>query len=207
MAAFNDNDRGPQPDRIELLQEIDRLRVELATSRRRFAEVHRLAHRDPLLDLPNRRSFMSAVEQVLARVHNSDHQAAVLFADMDGLKLINDRFGHRAGDRALRRITQVLVNSVRKDDLVGRLGGDEFGILLSEADELNAWRMALRIAEAVGQNPLQTGSSLVPLSVAVGVSMMAKGDSAEGVLARADQVMYRFKSMGGSPLAGLITLA
>jgi len=131
----------------------------------------------------------------------------VLFADVDGLKLINDKFGHVAGDRALVKVAKVVVESVRKDDIVARLGGDEFAVLLKDTDELGAWRMALRVAEAVGGSSLQLGDRALPLSVAVGVAMIEKGDTPESVLSRADQVMYRFKAIGGSKLAGLITSA
>jgi diguanylate cyclase (GGDEF)-like protein len=164
-----------------------------------------LANCDPLVELPNRRSFITALEHVIPQVHRHEAQAAVLFADVDGLKLINDKYGHRAGDRALVKVARVLVASVRKNDFVGRLGGDEFAVLLKHADELSAWRMALRVAEAVGESTLQLGDQALPLSVAVGAAIIEEGDSPEAVLARADQVMYRFKAIGGSRLAGFIT--
>jgi diguanylate cyclase (GGDEF)-like protein len=98
-----------------------------------------------------------------------------------------------------------MVESARKDDIVGRLGGDEFAVLLKDTDELSAWRMALRVAEAVGESSLLLGERALPLSVAIGVAMIEKDDTPESVLSRADQVMYRFKAIGGSRLAGLIT--
>ena len=205
MTASNDNRQAKPDDTLELLGEIERLRGELARSEARLADLDRLAHRDPLVDLPNRRSFINALQRVLPQVQSDGAQAAVLFADVDGLKQINDKFGHRAGDRALVKVAHVLVESVRKGDIVGRLGGDEFAVLLEDADELSAWRMALRIAEAVGESSLQLGDRALPLSVAVGAALVEKGDTPDSVLSRADQVMYRFKAIGGSSLAGLIT--
>ena len=206
MTAWNDNGGQPEPDDpLTLLGEIDRLRSELARTEARLAEVDRLAHRDQLVDLPNRRSLISALQHILRQVQYDGAQAAVLFADVDGLKLINDKFGHGAGDRALVKVAHVVVESVRKADIVGRLGGDEFAVLLKDTDELSAWRMALRVAEAVGESLLQLGDRALPLSVAVGVAMIEKGDTPDSVLSRADQVMYRFKAIGGSRLAGLIT--
>ena len=206
MTSHKDNRGQPERDGpLALLGEIDRLRTELARTEARLAEVDRLAHRDQLVDLPNRRSFMNALQHILPHVQADSAQAAVLFADVDGLKLINDQFGHRAGDRALVKVAHVVVQSVRKDDIVARLGGDEFAVLLKSTDELSAWRMALRVAEAVGESSLQLGDRALPLSVAVGVAMIEKGDTSDTVLSRADQVMYRFKAIGGSKLAGLIT--
>jgi diguanylate cyclase (GGDEF)-like protein len=206
MTASKDNRTQPKPDEIStLLAEIQRLRDELARAEARLAEVDRLAHLDELVELPNRRSFINSLQHVLPQVEDHGAQAAVLFADVDGLKLINDKYGHRAGDRALIKVAHVLVDSVRKDDIVGRLGGDEFAVLLKDTDELSAWRMTLRVAEAVGASSLQLGERALPLSVAVGTAMIEKGDTAEGVLSRADQVMYRFKAIGASGLAELIT--
>ena len=206
MTISNDNKGHPKPDDpLVLLGEIDRLRGELARTEARLAELDRLAHCDHLVDLPNRRSFISALEHILPQVQRDAVKAAVLFADVDGLKLINDKFGHGAGDRALVKVAGILVENVRKDDIAGRLGGDEFAVLLKNADELSAWRMALRVAEAVGESSLQLGGRAVRLSVAVGAAVIEKDDTPESVLSRADHVMYRFKAIGGSPLAGLIT--
>ena len=208
MTARNDNEgQAETDDPLALLGEIDRLRTELFRTEARLAEVDRLAHRDELVDLPNRRSFISALQHLLRHVQADGARAAVLFADVDGLKLINDQFGHGAGDRALVKVANVVVESVRKDDIVARLGGDEFAVLLKHTDELGAWRMTLRVAEAVGGSSLQLGDRALPLSVAVGVAMIEKGDTPESVLSRADQEMYRFKAIGGSKLAGLITSA
>lgn len=206
MPVSNDNRGHRKPDDpLALIGQIERLRGELAISEARLAEVDRLAHRDQLVDLPNRRSFIGALQHVLPQVQRYGTQAAVLFADVDGLKLINDNFGHRAGDQALVKVAHVLAESVRKEDIVGRLGGDEFAVLLKDADELSAWRMALRVAEAVGESSLQFGDRRLALSIAVGAAVIEKSDTPETVLSRADQVMYRFKAIGGSKMAGLLT--
>jgi diguanylate cyclase (GGDEF)-like protein len=206
MTSSNDKRRQPGPaDLAALVLEIERLRAELARSEAQLAAAERLAHFDSLVDLPNRRSFIAALQDVFPQVEKHGVEASVLFADIDGLKLINDKFGHRAGDRALVKVAKVIAASVRKHDLVARLGGDEFAVLLRETDELSAWRMALRVAEAVDGSTLSLGDRVLPLSVAVGAATIDKGDTPEAVLSRADRVMYRFKAMGGSRLAGLIT--
>jgi diguanylate cyclase (GGDEF)-like protein len=182
-------------DAILLLDEIDRLRHDLARSETRIAELDRLAHRDPLVDLPNRRSFFDQLEHLIARMRRYGGNAAMLFVDVDGLKAINDKFGHNAGDKALVQVARLLLASARKADLVARLAGDEFGILLEHTDELSAWQLALRIVETVDQHEFCVGGTCLPLSVAVGVGMIQSGDTAELAVARADKEMYRIKSV------------
>jgi diguanylate cyclase (GGDEF)-like protein len=154
------------------------------------------------VDLPNRRSFLSSLENLIARVERYGASAALLFVDVDGLKAINDQFGHGAGDRALVQVGRLLTESVRKADFVGRLAGDEFGILLEQTDELGAWQMALRVVETVDECQFCIGGTCLPLSVAIGVGMIQQGDTPEAVLARADKEMYRIKAVSG-PAPGL----
>jgi len=193
--AANDPGDLTLEDAIILVDEIERLRAELRRSEERLAELDRLAHRDPLVDLPNRRSFLEKLERVLIRVQQHAGRAALLFVDVDGLKAINDKFGHGAGDKALVQVSRLLVSSVRSGDFVGRLAGDEFGILLEDMDELSAWQMALRIVETVDDCQFCIDGVCLPLSVAVGVGKIEPGDSPESVLARADREMYRIKAI------------
>lgn len=199
--AAND-DRGISlDDAIALLDEIERLRDQLAKGEVRLSELDRLAHRDPLVDLPNRRSFLTSLEQLIAKVERYGVDAAMLFVDVDGLKAVNDRLGHNAGDKALVKIARLLVASVRKADFVARLAGDEFGILLEHADELSAWTMALRVVETVDECEFCVNGVCLPLSVAIGVGVIEPGDTPETVLARADSEMYRIKAISASPVS------
>jgi diguanylate cyclase (GGDEF)-like protein len=193
--AANDDGGISLDEAIALLDEIERLRAQLAAGEARLVELDRLAHRDPLVDLPNRRSFIANLEHLIARVERYGFEAAMLFVDVDGLKAINDRFGHNAGDKALVQVARLIVASVRKADFVARLAGDEFGILLEHADELSAWKMALRVIETVDDCEFCVGGAGLPLSVAIGVGMIAGDDTPETVLARADTEMYRIKAI------------
>jgi diguanylate cyclase (GGDEF)-like protein len=179
---------------IVLVDEIKRLRTELATAEARLSELEDLAHHDPLLNLPNRRSFLINLERLIGRVERHGGSAAMLFVDVDGLKAINDRFGHCVGDKALVQIGQLLVASVRKADFVGRLAGDEFGILLEHADELSAWQTALRVTETVDECKFWADGVWLPLSVATGVGTICAGDTPEVIFARADKAMYQIKA-------------
>src|SRR5436190_23499793 len=117
-----------------LVTEIGRLRSQVAQLQQRVEQLDHLAHQDSLIDLPNRRGFLRELERLIARVSRYDSQGAMLFVDVDGLKTINDTLGHRAGDEALIQVADVLSNGVRKSDVCARIGGDEFGLLLENAD-------------------------------------------------------------------------
>jgi diguanylate cyclase (GGDEF)-like protein len=181
-------------DAEALIREIDRLRSEITTLEQRVSQLDMLAHRDPLVDLPNRRSFLAVLEALIGRVERYGDEAAMLFVDLDGLKRINDKFGHAAGDQALIQVGQMLVSSVRKSDYVARIGGDEFGILLERVDERGAWEMALRIVETVVGSQFCVDGCCLPLSVAVGVGPVRADDDPQSVIARADKEMYRVKA-------------
>jgi diguanylate cyclase (GGDEF)-like protein len=174
--------------------ELERLRSEVARLQSLVEQLDGLAHRDPLVDLPNRRAFIATLETLIARVERYNYPAAMLFVDVDGLKKINDTLGHTAGDAALVRIAELLVGSVRSSDTVGRLSGDEFGILFEQTDELGAWQMGLRVVEAVTQAEFHFHGRKLRLSVAVGVGMIMPGDDPQTVITRADMQMYRIKA-------------
>ena len=194
MSGFVANDDLVSLEDAEtLVGEINRLRVDVARLEALVIELDQLAHSDPLVNLPNRRGLLANLENLIARVERYGEPAAMLFIDVDGLKRINDQFGHEAGDAALIEIAKLIVTSVRKSDCVARIGGDEFGVLLERADELSAWQMALRIVETVVGSRFCINGSYLTLSVAVGVGMIRSGDSPLLVIRRADEVMYQLK--------------
>lgn len=196
MSRHVANDEGSLSlaDAEALLSEINRLTAQVASLEESIGELQELANSDPLVNLPNRRRFLADVQRMIGRVERYGASAAVLFVDVDGLKGINDKFGHSAGDEALVEIGQLLVASVRKSDSVARIGGDEFGIILEHSDELRAWQMALRVVETVVGSEFCVDGKCLQLSVAVGVGKIEPGDTPEAVLARADKEMYRVKA-------------
>lgn len=178
----------------DLLDEVVRLRGEIARLKEMVERLDELAHQDSLIELPNRRGFMRRLDETISRVRRYDEEAAMLFVDLDGLKLINDSFGHKAGDEALIQVATLLVRGVRKSDCVARIGGDEFAILLTNASEAVANDTAARlINEIAGCDFMHEGDAL-PLSVAIGVAMMSPEDDAESVMDRADEEMYKRKA-------------
>jgi diguanylate cyclase (GGDEF)-like protein len=177
-----------------LVEEISRLRGQVAQLQERVEQLDHLAHQDSLIDLPNRRGFLRELERLIARVSRYDAKGAMLFVDVDGLKAINDSFGHRAGDEALIEVAELLASGVRKSDVVARIGGDEFGILLENADEEAAQETAGRLIDLIADCELMHEGNELPLSVAIGVGIIEASDTAEAVMARADAEMYRRKA-------------
>ena len=177
-----------------LLAEVRRLRAEIAQLHERVELLDRLAYQDVLIDLPNRRGFMRQLEGAIDRVSRYDDSAAMLFVDIDGLKMINDTFGHQAGDQALIQVAEMLSHGVRKSDCVARLGGDEFGILLERATEKSAIETAGRLVSMIAGCEFCFQDTCLPLSVAIGIAVIEPNDLPDAVMARADMAMYREKA-------------
>lgn len=180
-------------DPAELRAEIARLKGEVARLEERCAELDRLAHEDALVPVANRRGMMRQLETMIARHERYGTPCALLFVDLDGLKVLNDSFGHGAGDAALIHVAELLRAGVRQVDTVARLGGDEFCILLDHADRAAACETASRLVDEVAADDFMLDGKALPLSVAIGITMIEKGDSPRDVMARADQAMYREK--------------
>jgi diguanylate cyclase (GGDEF)-like protein len=183
-----------QRDPALLLEEIARLRAEIARLESKVDELDQLAHRDPLVPLANRRGMLRELETMIARHDRHDSPGAVLFVDLNDLKLLNDHFGHMGGDAALVTVAERLIEGTRATDCVARLGGDEFCVLLDHADEKSALETAGRLVEIVAGGECLFEGSPMPLSVAIGVTLIEKGDTPATVLARADKAMYRVKA-------------
>ncbi|HEX3677701.1 MAG TPA: GGDEF domain-containing protein [Sphingomicrobium sp.] len=178
----------------QLIAEIGMLRGRIAQLQERVEQLDLLAHEDTLVELPNRRGFMRALERLIDRVSRYQEKSALLFVDLDGLKLINDSFGHQAGDEALIQVARLLVGGVRKSDIVARIGGDEFAILLSHSDEESARETASRLIDVIAASDLIHRGEPLPLSVAIGAAAISSEDTPEAVMARADREMYRRKA-------------
>jgi len=177
-----------------LITEISALRGRVAQLQERVEQLDLLAHEDSLVELPNRRGLIRALERLIDRVNRYEEQAALLFVDLDGLKLINDSFGHQAGDEALIQVARLLVDGVRRSDVVARIGGDEFAILLVHSDEQSAHETASRLVDLIATSDFEHGGQALPLSVAVGAATIQADDTPETAMARADREMYRRKA-------------
>lgn len=178
----------------QLADENDGLKAALENLRARLEELERLADTDTLLPLPNRRAFLRELERVLHQAARHKTPAAVLYVDVNGLKAINDCHGHQAGDAVLLHVARVLKASLRAGDMVARIGGDEFGLILDHLDEKAARAKAELLASTVAAEPVDLGRASIRVSVTAGLTMVRAGDDVETVLARADSAMYAQRS-------------
>jgi len=173
-----------------LLGEIDDLRGEVARLKGQLAETAGLADRDVLTPLLNRRAFMRELGRISTFAARYGASASLVFLDLDGFKSVNDRFGHAAGDEALKEVAARLLANVRDSDIVGRLGGDEFGVILVQADLLTAQSKAETLVKVIEGAPVQCGDWSVPLHISAGVRQIEPGAAPEVALAEADATMF-----------------
>lgn len=178
---------------MRLMEEVDSLRRELEQSRQRIAYLEQLADQDALAPVANRRAFVRELSRIMAFSERYDSPSSLVYFDVNGLKPINDTHGHPAGDAALMRVADVLVENVRESDVVGRLGGDEFAVILSQADEATAAEKAQDLVAKIEEHPLNWNNLDIPIGVAYGTYTFRGGDSAHDALAAADRAMYEQK--------------
>jgi len=160
--------------------------------RRHYAQMHQMAHTDALTNLINRRAMQLRLDGELERAHRYNRPFALLLADIDHFKKINDTFGHSVGDQVLREVASRLGQYLRESDSLARWGGEEFLILAPETDLHQAHLLAERLLEAIRQNPI----SGVPVTLSLGVACYRQGDTVAALLSRADEAMYRAKAGG-----------
>lgn len=156
---------------------------------------------DELTGLPNRTQLYERLEEALARPQRDDKKIACLFLDIDHFKSINDSLGHAGGDEALREFGRRLQSTVREIDLVARLAGDEFVIVLEGADQPEASALAARIIEAM-RTPFLIAGGWRSVSTSVGVAMsQGLDDDPDAIMKRADEALYRVKRAGRGAFA------
>jgi diguanylate cyclase (GGDEF)-like protein len=161
------------------------------------AELRYLADHDSLTGLLNRRRFRSELDQYVSFTARYGGRGAVMVIDIDGLKEVNDRLGHQAGDTLIRRVSEILRERVRATDLVARLSGDEFAVLMPQTDTAGAMQLGEDLRAQVAEG-LAQGAEIGEATISVGITMFSGSDAvgAEAVLVAADQAMYQAKSEG-----------
>jgi len=190
-----------QPDRNHLLVEI----IDVSTEMAALQELERRATIDTLTDCYTRQSILGELELALRQAnstHTTGTHTAVVYLDLDGFKAVNDTLGHAAGDEALTQVAELLRVASRDGDDIGRLGGDEFLVLLRNIPTTDvAMRAAQRICEAIGGNDFELSSGTVPLRVSAGVAVAdSHAETCDELVQRADAAMYRSKNLGeGTP--------
>lgn len=156
-----------------------------------------LAVTDPLTKALNRRAFFRFAEREVQRSRRHGHPLSVLMFDIDHFKRVNDIHGHAAGDEVIVRLSRLVMDNIREADLVGRLGGEEFGLVLPETPVEAAILLANRLREAAKALRFRSGEGTFNVSISLGVSQPQPGDSdIHPALERADKALYRAKRLG-----------
>ncbi|MFN2350074.1 MAG: diguanylate cyclase [Thioalkalivibrio sp.] len=172
--------------------------TDISERKRMEQELREMATTDYLTGLSNRRHFLGRVTEELARLKRSGgHQAAMMLLDLDYFKAVNDTYGHSAGDAVLRRFAQLMRDGLRKMDVPGRVGGEEFSVLLPDTDIDAALHLAERLRTMVAEAPVQFNDQQIPVTVSIGLTLLTQADaSPDDALQRADAALYRAKDGG-----------
>ena len=173
------------PKYLALLRENEQLREYIRSLE------NKLNH-DSFTQIYNRKYFMENLEE---KCRDSRHDFGLLFVDVDGLKMINDQFGHAAGDEILLQVAHMLCAAVGPNDLVARMGGDEFAILLNEVKSQNQEMLIKDMSDKIYNIDFQIGSSQLSVAVSTGLAIGRQGSIPNDVLAQADSYMYQDKKL------------
>jgi diguanylate cyclase (GGDEF)-like protein/PAS domain S-box-containing protein len=166
-------------------------------------ELNEYATIDFLTQLPNRRYFLAKfTKALLADGAEALPSTAVLTFDLDHFKTINDRYGHPVGDRVLQSFAAILKQQLRKNDLVGRIGGEEFAVVLPNAGVEDAAGFSKRVQHELAQNPVMFGANALAVTTSIGITLtIGTDDSANAALARSDLALYQAKNAGRNRLS------
>jgi diguanylate cyclase (GGDEF)-like protein len=169
---------------------------DLSDRRQIEAALRHQATHDPLTGLPNRSRLAEELEDALVAAEVTGHRIGLLVCDLDGLKAVNDRLGHRGGDELLIEVAGRLRGSVRPDDLVARISGDEFVVVLLEVDEDVVRRVARRLVDEIAKPVVLAPQREIRVSISVGAALAEAGDTSDSLFRVTDTALYRAKRRG-----------
>ena len=181
---------------MTLMGEVDNLRRELQSTRERLEQVERTADQDHLLPLLNRRAFVRELTRYISFAGRYGTPATLLYFDLDGFKQVNDTYGHAAGDAVLGHFADTLLAQTRDSDVVGRLGGYEFGVLLAHAGLDQGRKKADQLAAKLQAEPTVWKGQQIPIRFSYGAFELRGDDTPDLAMARADEAMYAQKKNG-----------
>ena len=191
-----DRDQEAESQVAQLTSRLQELESEASDLRTRLRVEHSLAMRDCLTGLPNRLAFNERIDQEISRWKRFNQPFSLVVWDIDHFKSINDRFGHKAGDKALTVIAERLLSSIRETDFVARFGGEEFVMILSGTGREPALKVADKIRVAVENCAFNSQGKPVKITISGGVSEFVQGDTHDALFERTDQALYRAKNEG-----------
>lgn len=178
---------------FSLLEEVATLRQELEQGKQRISQLEKLADQDSLVPIANRRSFVRELSRILSFTQRYGGAISVLYFDINDMKSINDTHGHAAGDVAIVHVANLLASSIRESDIVGRLGGDEFGIIMANAPESEAIQKSEQLGRTISATPFDWKGQKITVAISSGAYALQGGEDASAMLDNADQAMYAQK--------------
>jgi diguanylate cyclase (GGDEF)-like protein len=182
------------------LREVRRRETVLGVAYRELAEANQrlfdLATTDSLTGCMNRRHFMLRAEEEIARARRARHKLTLMVLDIDHFKQVNDRYGHPAGDAVIRSVARITGSCLRATDLLGRLGGEEFVMLLLDTGHDPAMAVADRIRARIAETPLAVEDAVIPVTVSIGLAELQEALDFDQVYALADGALYAAKQSG-----------
>ena len=202
----------PLRDNLGEITHFAAIERDVTTDKRRLDELEYLADRDTLTGIPNRRAFLRAIEAEILTASGLPATAirargpCLALIDVDFFKNVNDECGHAVGDAVLYGIADRLAENIRRSDMLGRIGGEEFAVCMPAVDLVDAHALAERLRCAIASAPLETLAGPVDITVSIGVSCFKAGDSLATLMERADAAMYEAKRAGRDRVHGGLSL-
>jgi diguanylate cyclase (GGDEF)-like protein/PAS domain S-box-containing protein len=170
---------------------------DLTEYKRLQSHLENMANTDSLTGLSNRQSFLHRAEKEFSRARRYARPLAAVMIDVDHFKTINDRYGHAVGDAVLREVSAICQYSLRGSDLLGRIGGEEFVLLLPDTRQANAIYVAERMREQLAKTPIEVDGVVLTTTASFGVASLSDADiNFNSILERADEAMYHAKHDG-----------
>ena len=172
------------------------VRRALAAAAEARRQLEQKASSDEMTGLSNRRAFMAALDRSVARSADGRKELAYAIFDIDRFKSINDTYGHATGDAVIAEVARRALAAFRARDLVGRIGGEEFGVILPAANRTEAMDACARMRAAIEAKPIAIGREAIPVTVSIGVAQLRVQEDTASLMARADEALYLAKNGG-----------
>ena len=196
LCVIDDKPRSLTPQQQHILEDLAAIVVDELELHHANIELQRLATTDVLTGVNNRRQFLHLATTEISRSDRYQWPLSVLMVDIDHFKQVNDTYGHEIGDRTLAAVAEAMRKALRPESTLGRLGGEEFAVLLPQADRVAAKTAAERLRHAIEKLPIDLGKETIHVTVSIGISDVTPDENIDQALQRADQALYQAKKAG-----------